>query len=119
MFDWLATWLDQLGAFIEAMWTFLAHGIYDFSKEVMVILTKVIIYSYIESMVFVAEIGYQVTQEIMQEVGITNAVSSAWGSLPADIRGTLSFFNVPQGLTMIFSAVPTRWAMKFIPGIGK
>lgn len=119
MFDWLATWLDQLGAFIEALWTFFASGIYDFAKEVMVLVTKAMIYAYIQSMIFMADIGYQVTQEIMQEVGITSAVTSAWGSLPADIRGTLSFFNIPQGLTVIFSAIPTRWAMKFIPGAGK
>ena len=77
------------------------------------------IYAYFQSMIFAAEIGYDVVQDIFLDLGITQEVQNAYSSIPDDMRATLAFFRIPEALTIIFSAVPTRWAMKFIPFIGR
>jgi hypothetical protein len=114
----IADWFTNVNTFFQAAWTFMASGIYDFVKTILELLTKSAIYSFFEFKIFMLDIGYTVVQGIMQETGITALVTSAWSSVPAEMQQLLAFFNIPQGLTLIFSAIPTRWAMKFIPGIG-
>jgi hypothetical protein len=113
----IADWFTTVNTFFQAAWTFMASGLFDFAKSMLELLTKSLIYSFFEFKIFMLDIAYTVVQEIMQETGITALVTSAWSSIPADIQQLLAFFNIPQGLTLIFSAIPTRWAMKFIPGL--
>ncbi|WP_443691452.1 DUF2523 family protein [Pseudomonas sp.] len=112
----IADWFTSANTFFQYVWTFLSSGIFDFVKTVLVFFSKMLIYSFVEFKLFMLDIAYSVVQEIMQETGITLLVTSAWSSIPANVQQTLAFFNIPQGLTLIFSAIPTRWAMKFIPG---
>ena len=116
--SFIATWFNSTNAFFQDIWTFADAGIYAFFKDALVIVVKALIYSYIEFKIAMIKIAYTVVQEIMQETGVIAMVSSAWSSIPLSIQSMLSFFNIPQGLTLIFSALPTRWAMKFIPGMG-
>lgn len=115
----IGEFFNNVQIFFADIWTFLTTGIYDFTKAALVVVTKAIIYSYLQSSLFMLEIAYTVVQEIVADVGVTQQVQSAYSMIPSDIRGTLSFFNVPQGLSLIFSAIPTRWALKFIPFSGR
>ncbi|WP_268796408.1 DUF2523 family protein [Pseudomonas huanghezhanensis] len=66
--------------------------------------------------IMMIDVAYEVVQEVITDSGAAQLVSSAWASIPGDIQSTLSFFKIPQGLSLLFSAIPTRWAMRFIPG---
>lgn len=114
--SWIATWFDSVNTFFQAIWDFMDVGIYDFIKNLLVVVTKALIWSYIQFKIYMADIAYDVVKEIMQDTGVAEVVKSAWASIPGDIQATLSFFNIPQGFTLIFSAIPTRWALKFVPG---
>ena len=83
---------------------------------IFVILTKLMIYSWLQMKVFIADVALEVVKEISEETGIASLIRSSWAAIPAEVQGTLNFFKIPQGLTLIFSAFPARWAMKFIPG---
>ncbi|MEL7559315.1 DUF2523 family protein [Stutzerimonas chloritidismutans] len=115
----IADFFNNVQNFFGDIWEFMTTGIYAFFKEALVVITKAIIYSYFQSALFALEIAYTVVQEIVADVGVTQQVQSAYSMIPSDIRGTLSFFNVPQGLSLIFSAIPTRWALKFVPFVGR
>lgn len=114
----IADFFTGINAFITDSWDFMQSGIYEFFKSFLVVVSKALIYSYIQTTIFFLDVAYTVVQEIMQDVGVTQQVQSMYGQIPADVRNTLGFFNVPQALTMIFSAVPTRWALKFVPFSG-
>lgn len=113
---WIATWFDSVNTFFQAVWNFMDSGIYDFVKDLMVVVTKALIYSYFQFKIYALDIAYEVVQEILQDTGVTQMVKSAWSSIPGEIQATLGFFNIPQGLTLIFAAIPTKWALKFVPG---
>ncbi|WP_437882141.1 DUF2523 family protein [Pseudomonas sp. LRF_L74] len=106
---------DAVGDFLE----FTKNGIYQFFKEVFVVFTKVMIYSYLKTMVFALDVAYTVVQDIMEDIGVADQVSQFYGAIPDEYRSMLGFFKVPQAITMIFSAIPTRWALKFVPFIGR
>lgn len=116
--SWLADWLNSTNGFLQDMWDFVNSGIYKFFKDAMVIFTKAAIYSFFQFKIFMINIAYDVVQEIIHDTGVVAVVKSAWSSIPGDLQSTLAFFKIPQGLTLVFTAIPTRWAMKFIPGIG-
>lgn len=109
-------WINSVTDFFNFIWEFVSSGIYQFFKDIFVILTKLMIYSWLQTKIFMLDVALEVVKEIVEETGIAALVRSAWSSIPADVQGTLSFFKIPQGLTLVFSAFPARWAMKFIPG---
>lgn len=119
LFNVVVMLFSSIADFFNFVWDWMTNGIYDFAQSFLVVLTKAAIYSYFQITLFTFDIAYTVVQEIMQDVGIVDLVKSAYSSIPGDVQSMLSFFNVPQGLTLIFSAIPTRWTMKFIPGLGK
>lgn len=117
--SFISNFFVNVSHFFQAIWDFICSGIYDFTKEVMVYLTKVSIHAYIQGTLFLVDVAYEVVQDILADLNITSQVQNAYNSIPSEIRSTLSFFGVPEALTIIFSAVPTRWAMKFVPFIGR
>src|SRR5437868_4216009 len=116
--SWIASWFNDVSTFFTAMWDFVNSGIYQFFKDALVVIVKALVYSSIEFKIFCLGVAYDVVNELVQDTGAADLVKSAWGSLSADVQSTLAFFNVPQGLSLIFAAFPTKWAMKFIPGSG-
>ncbi|WP_268796399.1 DUF2523 family protein [Pseudomonas huanghezhanensis] len=114
--DAIISWLGSTTHFFQAQWDFMDSGIYDFIKSLMVVLTKASIWSAIQLKIMMIDVAYEVVQEVITDSGAAQLVSSAWASIPGDIQSTLSFFKIPQGLSLLFSAIPTRWAMRFIPG---
>ena len=104
--------------FINATWAWMDSGIYQFVKDILVLLTKACIYAGIQLKIIMVDVAFTTVKEISQDIGVTQVIQQAWGQIPAQIQSTLSFFKVPQGLTLIIAAIPTRWAMRFVPGVG-
>lgn len=105
--------------FFQSIWDWFYVGIYEFVKDAFVLATKMIIYGYVQGMIFVMEVGYEVFSEIMDEIGVSQQIEQMYGSLDADIKAAVGFFGIPDALNIIFSAIGTRWTMKFIPFIGR
>lgn len=117
--DFLVTWFDQVTEFVAWIWEFFTNGIYDFFKEALSALTKVLIYSYLQTQLFAIEIAHDAVMSLLDDVGVIDQVDSAFGSLPAEVRSGLSFFRIPESVGVIFSAFATRWAMAFVPFVGR
>lgn len=119
MLDWLAGFLDQVITFFQFVWDFLSSGIYDFVKDGLVLLTKAAIYSWVQVQLLALEVAYEAAQGVMDDIGLAEAVRERWGALPAEVVNALNFFGIPQALNILFSALSTRFALKFVPFIGR
>lgn len=119
MFDWFATYLDQFFGFLQFVWNFLSSGIYDFVRDALVLLTKAALWSWYKIQILALEVAYQAAQEIVSDLGISQAVGTAYGRLPADVANAFSFFGIPQALNILFSALSTRFMLRFVPFIGR
>ena len=117
--EWLSGFLDQILDFFQYIWDFISSGIYDFVKDGLVLMTKACIYSWIKIQLLALEVAYEASQEIITDIGLADAVRDRWGSLPGDVTSALNFFAIPQALNIIFSALATRFALKFVPFIGR
>lgn len=105
--------------FFQSVWDWIYSGIYDFVQEAFVLATKVAIYSYFQALLFAVDVAYEVFQELMDEIGISDTVQQYYNMLDADLRAALSFFGIPDALMLIFSAIGTRWTLKFVPLVGR
>lgn len=117
--DWIAGYLDNFTTFLQWVWDFLTNGIYDFIKDGMVLLTKAAMYSWFQIQLFALDVAYETAQSLMSDLGVVEAVRSRWSGLPAEVANTLAFFGVPQALNIIFSALSTRFVLKFVPFFGR
>lgn len=111
--------LNEIIQFFQAIWDFITTGIYDFVKAAFVLATKVAIYSYFQGLKFALEVSYEVFEELVNEIGISDTVQQYYNMLDADVRSTLAFFGVPDAFMLIFSAIGTRWTLKFVPFMGR
>lgn len=117
--EWIAGYLDQITSFFQYIWDFLTTGIYEFVKDGLVVLTKAAIYSYVHIQILALEVAYEAAQSIMSDLGVAQAVRQRYAGLPADVVNVLSFFGIPQALNIIFSALSTRFVLKFVPFVGR
>lgn len=117
--EWIADFFNNVSTFFQDAWNWLYDGLYDFAKAFLVTATKAFVYGYLQAMLICLDIAYTAVQEILQETGILDKVQQTYNLIPVEVRNYLGFFNIPQGLGLIFSAIPTRWAMKFVPFFGR
>ncbi|MCY1276877.1 hypothetical protein D9M68_594320 [compost metagenome] len=117
--EWLTGFLDQIIAFCQAIWDFLTQGIYDFVKDGFVVATKAAIYAWFSGLLFLLDVSYTVARELIDSLGVASTLRNMFGALPADVAAGLAFFGVPQALNIIFSALATRFCMRFVPFVGR
>lgn len=117
--EWLSGFLDQILDFFQFVWDFLSSGIYDLIKDGLVVLTKAAVYSWIQVQLLALEVAYEAAQDIVTDIGVTQYVRQRYSGIPSQTAATLEFFGVPQALNILFSALSTRFALKFVPFIGR
>ena len=100
--SWLASWLDSANTFSSILGTSWVVAY----KDALVIVTKSLVYSDLQFEIFMLDIALIVVKEISEESGVVALVQSAWAGIPGDMQSMLAFFNIPQGLTLIFSEIP-------------
>lgn len=117
--EWLSGFLDQIILFFQSIWDFMARGIYDFFKDALVVATKAAIYAYFSSLIILLDVSFTVARDLISSLGLSQAIQSGFNSLPQQVSSALSFFGIPQALNILFSALTTRFAMRFVPFIGR
>jgi len=110
--DWLLVPVTQLIDFIT-------NGIYDFTIESFQFLMLKITLFTIDTVIFFISLAWDLMKVILNQVGITNALSSAWSYLDSGMLSTLTFFGIPDLINIITTAFLTKFLFKFIPFIGK
>lgn len=112
-------YIDSILLFFQWVWDFLTTGIYDFLRDGMMLLTKGAIYSYIQIQLFALNVAFHAAQSFMTDFGVSQQLRTYWGQIPGDVAAGLNFFGIPQALNIIFSALSTRFVLKFVPFIGR
>jgi len=116
--SWIATWFNAVTGFFQACWDFLTTGVYTLLKDFLAVAIEAYIYSFVKFKLFCLQLAFDVVNQIASDTGAAALLQSAWSSLSADVQSTLTFFSVPQGLTLILAAIPTKLVLRIVPGMG-
>ncbi|EOV0894268.1 TPA: DUF2523 family protein [Pseudomonas aeruginosa] len=111
--------LSDIIQWFQSIWDFMYQGVYDFCKDFLILLTKMAFNGWLEFKLFTFEVAYKAFNEIAGQLRISQYLQAQYGSIPGDVRSALAFFGVPEALNTIFSAMGSRFMMKFIPLIGR
>lgn len=57
----------------------------------------------------------QLAELVIQNVGLSNVIQSAWSSIDSRIVSVLNYCRVPDALNLILSAYVTRFILAMVP----
>ncbi len=118
MAEWFKAISDRIEGFFDWVISFFTVDIYEFFIDVFAALTKWSIYWSLMAAEFGVNVASEVANDILSDITVNETIQGAWSSLPPEVTQALIFFNFPQAVSMIMGAYITRYAFKFVPGVG-
>jgi|LSQX01.1.fsa_nt_gb hypothetical protein len=110
--------LDWLFDFIQWVWDWLAAGIYDFFVAAAAYVSLVSFKIWLKFQFFLLDVGFKLYTDFLESLNISDYLQDKYNSLDSGVLSVLAFFRVPEGLTLIFNAIGTKIALRFIPFSG-
>jgi hypothetical protein len=74
-----------------------------------------VLISYLEMKLYMLEIAYGFASALVQSIGLSSAISSAWGAVPLQFQSVFVYLRVPDAINMIMSAYVTRFVLGLMP----
>ena len=66
----------------------------------------------IKFMTFMIVFTWDVAENIIANIGISDHINSAWSSLDSNLLSTLTFFRLPECLSIVLQAFVTKFSLK-------
>ncbi|WP_435101042.1 DUF2523 family protein [Arhodomonas sp. AD133] len=111
------SWVGELFEGFQWILDWFNSGIYDFFVEWTAFFTQKAAIAAISAQVAAMQFAWDVARQILADIGVTGYINSAWGQLPADFRGVLGFFRIPEAVNLVANSYATRLVMQFL-GLG-
>lgn len=71
--------------------------------------------SYLEAKLFFLEISYEIASALIDSIGLSDAINSAWSNIPSAPRAVMTYLKIPEAINMIMSAYVTRFLLGLLP----
>lgn len=117
MIDYLKSALDSLISFFTSIYDFITLGIYDILVWFAANLIELTTVEVLEFKLWVMGFAWDVAQQIVTDLHVSEYLSSAWASLDPEVAGLLSILRVPDALLVVLSGYITRFVLRFLPGL--
>jgi hypothetical protein len=113
----MSTLLDIVDSIVDInqqITDFRETGIYNFFVQWFAEFMKWFYVGWYKSKLMAITFAYDVAQEILTSLNLSSQIDSAFGMLDSKVVGVISFFRIPEGLNIIFSAYMTRMVLTFM-----
>jgi len=57
---------------------------------------------------------WSIAEVVLDQLNLSSALSSAWGSIDGELMGYMSFFRIPEAFSIILSAKVTRFVLNMV-----
>ena len=115
MFQWLYEIWYAITKFFDVIIGFLSEGIYTFFEQTFVYMLQWMILVKINVAILSLEVVSGILMTLYGSLNVGGELQLIWSNIPLEIRQILSFFRVPQAITIIMSAYVTRAVIRMIP----
>jgi len=92
----------------------LNQGIYDFVTQLFAQYVMWATIQQIKFKLWAIDFAWDVAQNILSTLNITNELNAAFGSLDADVVAVLNFFSIPHAISIMLSAAVTKFVLRFM-----
>lgn len=106
-----------MDSFIDAIQYFLnwfSTGIYEFAEQAFKEATAWYVVAVVKAKIYMVGFAWDVAKIVLENIGLSQFVNSAWGALSPKLIGYLTFFKVPDALNIVIQAYATRFVLNVI-----
>lgn len=107
--------MQALLGFFQWVAEFFSVGIYELLTAAFASFIEWLTILKFQTMLWTLSLAWDVAQVLISNLGISSALSAAWGSFDSVTLSNLMFFRVPDAVNMILSALGTRFVLRFLP----
>jgi len=111
--------LDWLTAPIDFFVKWFNETIYEFFVNAFAYLVEQMTLASIKFTIWSSQFAWDIAKNIIDDLGVTDALNSAWSTIPGDTVSILAFFQIPDVINILLTALVTSYTLKFIPFSGK
>ena len=90
---------------------------YPFFTDMMAKGIELATLAYLKFLIWVIPFAWGIAKTIIQDLGVNDALTAAWSQLDSKSLQMLAFFQVPTAVNHIVTALVTKVALRFIPGV--
>lgn len=105
--------MDGIMEALQALFDFFTVGTYNFVQEIFAELLIWVATWWIKIKIASITFFWGVASAMLDQLGVSAFLQSAWGSLDNDILNFFTRYKVPEALNMILSAKLTAFIMRF------
>ncbi|HEX8376762.1 MAG TPA: DUF2523 family protein [Pedobacter sp.] len=85
-----------------------SSGIYLFFEEWFKEAVAWFVVATVKAKIWAVGFSWDVAKIVLQNLGLSQYISSAWAGLDSQVLGYVTFFRIPDALNIIFQAYVTR-----------
>jgi hypothetical protein len=112
--DFLLDFFNNATDFINDIADFRHSGIYEFCKKAFAEFVKYSVIAMITFKIYAMTFAYDVATQILDDLNLSSALSSAWSAMDSQVAQAAAFFRIPEAINIILSAKLTKFVLKFM-----
>lgn len=116
MIDAIQKLYDAIIGFFNGFWNFLSETIFDVATWAFAQFVEYLTLGAISFQLWALDFAWGVAKQILVDLDFTNKVTMALGLLPESSLSIVNALGVTQCLSLIFTALITKYVLRFIPG---
>ena len=100
--------------FFQLVTDWLNNDVYGFFDSLLVQITSWYVIWQIEAQIVFLKFSWEVAKEVLETLNISSTLEAAWSGVDGATMGYLTFFRLPECLTILVNAGATRLVMSMI-----
>lgn len=106
--------MDSFIDAIQYILDWLSTGIYVFFEEAFKEATAWYVVAVVKAKIYMVGFAWDVAKIVLENIGLSQFINTAWGSLNPKLIGYLTFFKMPEALNIVIQAYATRFVLTVI-----
>lgn len=106
--------MEAITQFFNDLVWFFDLGLPAILKQFLVYMGKLIIYSWIQTQVFMLDLAYTIASEILADMNVTALIESSFSNLDSESVAIANYMKIPDLVKNLISAYATRFVLGFM-----
>lgn len=104
--------MEALLEFIYATYDFFGNGFYEWLTHFFAWVIEWYTIAKLKFMAFMIKFSWDIASNILANIGISDALNAAWGSMNSETLNFITFFRIPEGINLILQAGVTKFVLR-------
>ncbi len=96
------------------IWVWLNQTIYDFVTEVVAFLVEWVVVFTLTAKLWAVKFSWDVASNILENLNLSSHINAAFSQLDGSVISYITFFRMPEVITILFQALVTKFTFRLI-----